>query len=175
MKKKNGFTLIELIIAVAIIAGLGTVLVQVLFTTTRSSTKVERLTDVKQGGDYALNVIERMVRNARELTATCTSAGSTQSSVTITNPNNYQTTFTCQMDGTVARIASVSSTPTQFLTSSSVTLGASCDNALVFLCTSIDTSKSLKITFRLSQKGTPVDQFEKASTAFQTSIGLRNQ
>ncbi len=179
MRDQAGFTLIELVVAIAIIAGLGTVLVQALFTTTRSSTKVERLTDVKHSGHYALNVIERMVRNACELTATCTSTGSTPtSSVIITNPDNYQTTFTCALDGTVTRIASVSAFGIQYLTSSSVTLGGALCGAdtLKFYCTSFaDTPKSLKVTFQLSQKGTPVDQFEKASTTFQTSVGIRNQ
>lgn len=178
---KKGFTLIELVVAVAIIAGLGTVLVQVLFTTTRSSTKVERLTDVKQGGEYAMNMIERMIRNARSFTASCTSDGSASSpSVVVTSPDGNETTFVCALDDTngVTRIASVSAFGTQYLTSSSVTLGASCDvvDTLAFYCTSIaDIPKSLKVSFQLSQKGTPVDQFEKASTAFQTSIGLRNQ
>ncbi len=175
---QRGYTLIELIIAVAIIAGLGTVLAQSLFTTTRSSTKVERLTDVKQGGEYALNVIERITRNARSLTAVCSESGTTPTaSATITSPDGYETTFTCALSGTVTRIASVSAFGTQYLTSSSVTLGgATCDaDSLVFYCTSIaDVPKSLKVTFQLLQKGSPVDQFEKASTTFQTSIGLRN-
>lgn len=175
---QRGFTLIELIIAIAIIAGLGTVLVQALFTTTRSSTKVERLTDVKQGGEYALNVIERMTRNARALTAVCSEGGTTPTaSATITSPDGYETTFGCALSGSVTRIASVSAFGTQYLTSSSVTLGgATCDaDSLVFYCTSVaDVPKSVKVTFQLSQRGTPVDQFEKASTAFQTSISVRN-
>lgn len=174
----RGFTLIELVVAIVIIAGLSTVLVQALFTTTRSSTKVERLADVKQGGEYALNVIERMTRNALSLTALCSEGGTTPtSSVTVTSPDGYETTFACAWSGTVTRIASVSAFGTQYLTSSSVTLGGvSCDaNPLVFYCTSIaDTPKSLKVSFQLSQKGTPVDQFEKASTAFQTNISIRN-
>lgn len=181
MKNKSnakGFTLIELIVAVAIIAGLGTVLVQALFTTTRSSTKVDRLTEVKQGGEYALNVIERMIRNARSLTAVCTSDGTTPtSSAAITSPDGYETTFACAWSGSVTRIASVSAFGTQYLTSSSVTLGgATCDaDSLVFYCTSVaDVAKSVKVTFQLSQKGTPVDQYEKASTTFQTNVSVRN-
>ena len=175
---KNGFTLIELLVAMAIISGLGIVIAQAFFTTTRSNTKVERLTDVKQNGEYALAVMDRLIRNARSISAVCSSDGTVQtSSAAVISSDGYETTFACALDGSVTRIASVSAFGTQYLTSSSVTLGgASCDaDSLVFYCTSIaDVANNLRVTFQLSQKGTPTDQFEKASTQFQTSIGLRN-
>lgn len=175
----KGFTLIELLVAVAIIAGLGIMLAQVFFTTTRSNTKVERLTDVKQNGEYALSIMERMIRNARVLTAVCTDDGSTPvSSVAVENPDGGTTTIQCLLDESVTRIASVSSLGTEYLTSNAVSLGGStCDgDSLTFYCTSVaQVSKALKISFSLSQKGTPVDQFGKASTAFQTSVGLRSR
>lgn len=176
---KRGFTLIELLVAVAIIAGLGTVLAQAFFTTTRSNTKVEKLTDVKQNGEYALAVMERMIRAARMIDASCTSDGSTPTpTAAIVSPDGLTTTFQCLLDGTVTRVASVSSVGTEYLTSGAVTLGGtSCDaDSLNFYCTSIaQVPKNLKVTFRLSQKGTPTDQFEKASTTFQTTIGSRSQ
>ncbi len=173
----RGFTVIELLVAVAIISGLGTILAQSFFTTTRSNTKVEKLTDVKQNGEYAIAVLERMIRNARTITASCTSGGTQASpSAAIVSPDGLTTTFQCALDGSVTRVASVSSVGTEYLTGSGVTLGGtSCDtDSLNFYCTSIaDTPRSVRVTFQLSQKGTPVDQFEKASTTFQTSIGLR--
>ncbi len=176
---KKGFTLIELLVAMAIISGLGIMIAQAFFTTTRSNTKVEKLTDVKQNGDYALSVMERMIRNARTLTASCTSGGTQATpSAAIVSPDGFTTTFQCALDGSVTRVASVSSIGTQYLTAGSVTLGGtSCDtDSLNFYCTSIaQVSRSLKVTFQLSQKGTPTDQFEKASTQFQTSVGLRSQ
>lgn len=176
---KRGFTLIELLVAMAIISGLGIMIAQAFFTTTRSNTKVERLTDVKQNGDYALSIMERMIRNARTLTASCTPAGTQATeSIAIASSDGYTTTFQCLLDGSVTRIASVSAFGTKYLTSSSVTLGGtSCAaDTLVFYCTSIvQVPKSVKVTFQISQKGTPTDQFEKASTQFQTSVGLRSQ
>ena len=176
---KRGFTLIELLVAVAIIAGLGTVLAQAFFMTTRSNTKVEKLTDVKQNGEYALSIMERMIRNARSISASCTSDGSQVTpSAAIVSPDGITTTLQCALVGSVTRIASASSFGTEYLTSGSVTLGGtSCDaDSLNFYCTSIaQIPKSLKVTFRLSQKGTPTDQFEKASTTFQTTIGSRSQ
>jgi prepilin-type N-terminal cleavage/methylation domain-containing protein len=179
MKKRNGFTLIELLVSAAIISGLGILLAQAFFTTTRSNTKVERLTDVKQNGEYALAVMEHMMRNSRSLAAGCTSDGSTASdSAAIVSPDGLTTTFTCRLDGDGTRIASVGALSTGYLTGNAVTIGgSSCDaDTLAFYCTSIaGIPRSVKVTFSLSQKGTPQDQFEKASTTFQTSIGLRNQ
>lgn len=179
MRKRNGFTLIELLVSVAIISGLGVLLAQAFFTTSRSNTKVERLTDVKQNGDYAIAVMERMIRGARTIAATCTSDGGTATpSAAIVSADGLTTTFMCEMDGTISRLASMSAVNTEYLTSNAVTLGGtSCDtDTLVFYCTSIaQVPRSLKVSFQLSQKGTPPDQFEKASTTFQTSIGLRSQ
>ena len=179
MRQQAGFSLIELLVAVAIIAGLGTILVQAFFTTTRSGIKVDKLTDVKQNGEYAMSVMERMIRNARSLTALCTSDGATAiPSVAIFNLDGYQTTFACTLDSGVTRIASVSSFGTEYLTSKAVTLGGtSCDaDSLAFYCTSIvQVPKSVKVTFQISQKGTSPDAFEKASTSFQTSIAVRSQ
>lgn len=179
MKKKNGFTLIELLVAVAIISGLGVVLTQAFFTTTRSNTKVEKLSDVKQNGEYALAIMERMIRNARGINAYCTSSGTEVTpSIAIVNPDGNPTTFQCVLAESVTRVASVSSAGTEYLTSRAVTLGGpSCDaSTLKFYCTSIaDIPRSLKVTFQLSQKGMPTDQFEKASTVFQTSISVRSK
>ena len=134
---------------------------------------------MKQNGEYALAVMERMIRYARTLTASCTSDGSQATpSAAIVNPDGMTTTFMCEMDGSISRVASISSAATEYLTSNAVTLGGtSCDtDSLVFYCTSIaQVPRSLKVTLQLSQKGTSTDQFEKASTTFQTSIGIRSQ
>ena len=180
MKNKNGFTLIELLVAVAIISGLGVVLAQSLFSTTRSNTKAQRFSDVKQNGEYALGVMERMIRNGRSVSASvCTGDGIHSSGdIAILNADGYTTTFGCAWDGVgqATRIASVSGQRSDYLTSSSVTLGGdSCGaDTLLFYCTVTGgVIRSVKIEFKLSQKGTPVDQFEKASTAFQTSVTIR--
>lgn len=180
MKNKNGFTLIELLVAVVIISGLGAVLAQAFFSTTRTNTKAERLGDVKHNGEYALGVMERMIRNGRSVSSSaCTSEGTYSSDdITILNADGNTTTFGCAREGQASRIASVSALPlrSDYLTSSSVTLGGgSCaTDTLKFYCTVTGgVIRSVKIEFMLSQKGTPVDQFEKASTAFQSAVTIR--
>lgn len=174
-RSRAGFTLLELVISVAIIAGIGTVIAQTFFVTTRSNTKVELQKEVKESGDYAIDIMGRIVRTAATITTACADTGATTSSLTLTNPDGGTTTFACEVNAGVARIASISATRTDYLTSSSVTLGADCNTStLSFVCASIaGTPNNVKINFTLSQKGVSPDQIEQASLPFQTSVSLR--
>src|SRR5574341_1852665 len=137
--KKNGagFTLLEVLVAIGIMALVGTLIAQVFFTTTRSNTKVEITKDVKQSGDFAVEVMSRIIRNAVSITTVCAESGTTTSTITVTNLDERETTFGCLLDGTVTRIASTSGTRTDYLTPTNVTLGgANCGtSSLSFVCT----------------------------------------
>ena len=64
MKKiKFGFTLIETIVVVAVIALTLPVLIGTIFILVREQTKVVRLSQVKREGDYLINIIENTVKN----------------------------------------------------------------------------------------------------------------
>ncbi|OGG23680.1 hypothetical protein A3A79_00530 [Candidatus Gottesmanbacteria bacterium RIFCSPLOWO2_01_FULL_43_11b] len=170
----RGFTLIEILVSVGIIAIVGSVIAQSFFSMVRTNIKTNLLTTVKQNGDFSLSVMSRMIRNASSVTTTCSSGGTTTSSLSLLNTDGNSTTFDCQMDGTIARIASTSATRTEYLTNQNVTLGSSCTNALTFICTDIaEEKKEIQILFTLSQLGTPEAQFEKASTQFQTTVVTR--
>ncbi len=175
--KKNGFTLLEILVAIGVIALMGTLIAQVFFTTTRSNTKTEVQKNVKQNGDFAIEVMGRMIRGARTMATNCSAAGTTTTSIAITNQDGGTTTFGCLLDGTVTRIASTSAGRTDYLTDQNLTIGgAACTGAsLQFVCTApSDQPSTVAITFQLSQKGTPADQFEKASASFQTTVAIRN-
>ncbi len=175
---KKGFTLLELLISVTIIAGLSLLIAQSFFTTTRSNTKTEIIKDVKQNGDVGLGLMVNMIRASTQVGSLCAASGTTSSSLAIKNPDGGTTTFGCVFDSGVSRIAS-SSAAIDYLTSTNVTLGGSaCADAamsLQFTCTSAASGgTTVKITFSLSQKGTPVNLFEKGQASFQTTVGLRN-
>jgi Tfp pilus assembly protein PilW len=181
--KKTGFTLLETLVAISAIAVVGILIAQVFFTTTRSNTKTELLKDVKQNGDYAMEIMSRMIRNSEGITSSCLpNPGVTLSYVDIKNADGNTTEFGCLSDLTVLRIASTSASfPTPYyMTSSNATLGiTSCADIPIedfhFTCiSSVDQPSTVTIHFKLSQKGTPVDQFEKASIVFQTAISPRN-
>lgn len=172
----RGFTFLELLVTMALIVGISVVLTQVFFTTTRSTTKTEVFKEVKQSGDFAMQTMERMIRSASSVTSTCSDSGSTMTSLTIVNPDNDVTTFTCALDGSIAKIASVSAAETFYLTSDSVTVGgSSCSTStLSFICTKVSNEASkVRIEYTLSQKNSSGDQFEKATSTFQSTVTLR--
>ena len=170
---KKGFTLLEILITVGIAGVMGILITQVFFTTARTNSKTEILKDVKQNGEYALGIMERMIRNSLQVSSACGALGSTLSEIDILNPNGDTTTFACLVDGSVTRIASTSGTgATQFLTSSNVTIG---NDPCTFVCTaSVDRGSEVTISFSLSQAGSSLEAFETASVFFQTTASSRN-
>lgn len=64
-KKTNqfGFTLVEIVIVLAIIGVLLPIVFSILFTITRQQTKIYRLSEAKQQGDYVLAFIKSKVRD----------------------------------------------------------------------------------------------------------------
>ncbi len=175
MPKKNifsaGFTLLEMIVSLAIIALVSVVLSQVFIATIRTNTKTELQKDMKQNGELALETIVRMVQSAQN--ATCT----TTQSLTVINPDAGITTFECALDGTTTRLASTSAEGTAFLTSSNASLGGSAcsSSSLNFSCSGgTGIPSTVTITFTLSQTGSGIAAFEQASESFQTSAVMRN-
>lgn len=176
LKQSAGFTLLELLVSIAAIALMSIILSQVFFSTLRTNTKTELLKDVKQNGDIAQEIMVRAIQNAKSVSSSCSNDGVASQSIDIVNADGDAKTLGCALDGAVTRIAMTGSS-TEYLTSSNVTLGgASCaGSSLAFVCKGGAGSQStITMTFSLAQKGTPVDQFEKASGSFQTSATTRN-
>lgn len=176
----TGFTLLEILMSVSIAGVMGLLIAQVFFTTARSNTKTELLKDVKQNGEYAIHIMERMIRNALKVSSVCSATGSSLKSIQILNPNGDTTTFGCVLDGSVTRLASTSASGRrEYLTSSNVTIGgtscASVQNSLLFECTSRDDAPtSIVIRFSLSQSDAATDNQNQASILFQTTSTSRN-
>lgn len=173
--KNRGFTLLEMAISVGIIAIMGSVIAQIFFVTTKSNTKVEIEKDVKQNGDYAVAVMSRMIRTAQDVTSTCSDSGTSAASITILNPDNGITTFSCDETTGVARIASSSAAETVYLTNTTVALGRSCSlSHLTFICTSVSgIANHVDLSFDLTQQNVSPDQTQQSSLSFQTSVTLR--
>lgn len=160
-----GFTLVEMLVVVGVVAVVGMMAVNLFFATLKGSTKTAVLNEVKQNGDYALSVMEKMVRNAKSLSPLTGQTGT----ITIINPDGGTTRFSCLLDGSVRKIASNSAA----LTSQNVTL-ASCPADLFTVTTVAGKPSVVTIKFTLIQATvSPSRPEERASMDFQTTVSLR--
>lgn len=73
--KKNGFTLIEVLLASIIIGVVGFILSDILSRSFKSNDKVQLTSTIKQNGQNALNIISETIRNSDEIV--CPSSTST--------------------------------------------------------------------------------------------------
>src|SRR3989338_6302737 len=135
-RKESGFTLLEMVVSLAIVAVVSVVLSQVFIATLRTNTKTEILKDTKQTGEIALETMVRLIQNAKSVTTTCDYAGTTSQSIVLINTDDGQTTLACVLDGTTTRLASTSAEGVQYLTTPNVTMGGtSCaTSTLEFMC-----------------------------------------
>lgn len=174
---QSGFTLLEMVVSIAIVAMVSVVLSQVFISTLRTNTKSEILKDMKQTGEIALETMVRLIQNAKSVTTACDYAGSTSQSLTLINADDGQTTLECIYDGSITRLASTSAQGVEYLTTPNVTMGGtSCaTSTLSFVCKGgAGVSSSVSISFSLAQSGVAAGVFEQSSEAFQTSAGMRN-
>ena len=173
-KKQLGFTLIETLIVIFL---MGIVLVaggNIFFGIMKSASRVEVEREVKQSGEYALAIMERMIKNSQRVTA-CSSGA-----LEIQNPDDEMTTFQVLPDSEagVNRIAS-SAASTLYLTGDNVNA-----SDLVFTCTTDpegsfdeDDIRRIDINFTITPKGVVAGEVPPEMYAvidFRTSISLRN-
>lgn len=171
-KNKTGFTLIELLVSIGIISLIILASTTLFFTSLKAKKKNSSLTTIKQSGDYALSIMNMMIRNAKDLNC------SPPNEITITNPDGETTTFSCQghFHGCPSgisseRIASHSASASRddCLTADNIGL-LSCS----FSCSQeIGSPSIVTVAFTLS-KGNPDDILSYASQEFKTTISLRN-
>src|SRR3989338_6413474 len=66
--EKKGFSLIEVLIVIAIFSVVALVVSQSLFTTFKGAAKSELSSNIKQEGNYIIAVMERHIHNATRIT-----------------------------------------------------------------------------------------------------------
>jgi prepilin-type N-terminal cleavage/methylation domain-containing protein len=168
----KGFTLMEILVSVGILSIVATLLAQVLFTTVHVNKKTEILSNIKQDGNFALDVIGRMVRSAKSIDVCA------NNDLEIRNPDNNVTTITCFSDGKAARVASVSGSGTVYLTGSTVTLDPGgtdvCANSYIQVSCPPGILKQVTISFTLGPVGSSGTVYESGSAAFSDTFRMRN-
>lgn len=177
LKLYEGFTLLEMVVTVGIVALVAIVVSQIFLSTIRTNVKTEISKDMKQNGVLALESIVRMVQRAQSITSPCVAEGTTSQSLTIVGEDSGVTTLECLEDGNAMRLASSSANGVQYLTSEHVTLGGdSCEQStLTFVCYgSTGVPGSVMMSFQLSKAGISDASFEQSSELFQTTATMRN-
>lgn len=70
MKMKNAYSLIEMLVVIAVFSILAVIVTQTMANSLRGSNKSESLGKARENVEYAMNVIERNLRNASNLDCT---------------------------------------------------------------------------------------------------------
>jgi prepilin-type N-terminal cleavage/methylation domain-containing protein len=154
VNRKSGFTLIEMLVVISLVVIIALIAGNIFFTTVRSSTKTRLSTDLKQKGNYALTLMERMIRQASEINDCQTDE------IEITYLDEQTTTFSCS-GGEIA--------------SNSANLAVLTDG--VADCSSfIDCSNlpEVAISFSLTRGPELGLPFQKSTLDFQTKVTVRN-
>jgi prepilin-type N-terminal cleavage/methylation domain-containing protein len=159
---RSGYTLVEILIVVFIFAILMVVVVQSLANSFKTTTKSENEITVRENIDYAINIIERNVRNAK--TIDC------PNSSTLNYEDQYggSASFTCVPSGNInGRIASSSAN----LTTTDVYID--CSNA-VFVCDPGGVGINPSVKILLEGRNANAGGSEQATVVSETTITLRS-
>ncbi|KKS96697.1 MAG: hypothetical protein UV73_C0009G0048 [Candidatus Gottesmanbacteria bacterium GW2011_GWA2_43_14] len=172
IKKNGGYSFIEMLVVITLIAILGTITSEAFILGLKAQGKSEILKEVKQNADYAGQVMDSMIRNAENVDESLCNANS--ESLTILNRDGLTTTFDCSNE----KLSSVSGefpvpTVSQALVSTRVKIEAC--NFRVICPTPPLAPKYVLYNFTISQAGGGDQAVEKqAFLEYQTTVSLRN-
>jgi prepilin-type N-terminal cleavage/methylation domain-containing protein len=175
---QRGFTLIELLVVISVSVILGIAAAGLFFTTLIGNTKKEVLTRVKDEGDYAINQMEFLLRNAIALvpdpefplSPVCEQA---MQRISFRSIDEGITTLYTYEDNNVKKIASKSAKAVNpvFLSSDSVSL-----SGLTFHCEQSSTNfgSYVTITFAMQKDSPDTNRPTPVREDFTTSVNIRS-
>lgn len=171
----DGFSLIELLVVVALIGMIGAITTQVFILALQTQGKSEIIKEVKQNGDYAMSVMESMIRNSSDILSV--SCNDTLNQITIQNPDGFNTIFDCSLGSN--NISSISGsenavpTPTGAPLTNSRVKVSSCTFRVICPTPPIN-PKYVYIEYTVSQAGSGTGPKDTSTLDYQTTISLRN-
>ncbi len=164
---KKGFTLIETLVVLSVIGLISAMGINFLSTITKGSTKTNITTEIKQNGNYVLDVMSYYIRNSTNIIS-CSG-----SSISLRQWDGTIVNFTLlDRDDTNKINARIASNAGE-LTNGDKDSGINVTN-LLFVCTST-TQPTVKISFTMTQSYWLPDRPEfKTSVPFETTLALRS-
>jgi len=176
--KPTGFTLIEVLIVMAVAAAVGSTVFGILFTTLRSYNKANSVTLVRQNGENAISQMTRLIRSAKTFEGVGTGDDTfTTDCPQITPPPRYSQVKLTSFDGTSIVLSceaeTISLNGSPLINNSEVTLG---ENPCYFVCTQSAPSGAprIDINFSLLRKDANNVTDKQAKLDFHTSVIPRN-
>lgn len=167
---KKGVSLIEVLMVIAVFAILGILVSRVILITLRGSSKGDSLVNVRSAVDFSLAIIERQIRNAKEITTTpCEDEDGNKISYTridYVDANGSAGVFSCQMSAAQPYIASGSANLRLTGVNISVT---SCN----FTCTEAVGNTPPSVTVNVSAQNYGTTGTDTSSVTSSTTIYLR--
>lgn len=178
IKVEKGYTLIELLAVMIVMAAVGLIVATILVSSLRGTNKTNIINTVRENGNYTIQQMSKMIEFAQSFQGASTD-GSTYSSVCsnpavkynyikITSFDNGQTVFACNMSSNPKTISSNSAS---FIDTGNVAV-ADC----YFTCTrnNLSQSPTIGINFTLTQSSVSNLFEKKSSISFGTSVVVRN-
>lgn len=182
--KIKGFTLVELLVVIALLAIVLAMAGGSFSSILKGSAKAAVINNLKQNGNFAVGVIERLVRNSKEVqdfTNSCdteANGGKQVTTIVFVNNDNTQTELSFEPVSGINRIVLTSGTP-QYLTSDKVNLMAVGTKS--YMTCYRDLEKPLKLTINFTLEpyynlgaGVTPSQQDYATLDFQNTIAFRN-
>lgn len=166
LQDNKGFTLVEMVVVISLLGIVAIIATGFLLTTLSGSGKAEMVKEVRQNGNYALSVMENMIRNSLAFKTDCPNPDN--KSLTIVNQDGGTTVFSCSE----GKIASGSA----FLTNDSVFVDDEGEDACSFECTHLPGLPPV-VTIKFTVSQIPDESLrpsEKASLDFETVVVVRN-
>ena len=160
-KNNKGLSLIEILIVVSIFAVLGILTTRSVILTLRGAKKSDSQITVRENLNYSLSVIERQLRNAKEI-VTC--SGGASGRVDYISNEGLTTSFSCGSNGTDTYVASGSGR----LTGSDIKI-----SGCSFTCTQESINKPPIISVSFTGESV-VTGSESSKVSVQSEVVLRN-
>lgn len=163
----RGYTLLELMVATAVVGVLAVVATSLFFSVSRGGTKVQVAAEVNQNGEIVLGTMERLIRNSYSVASACT--GMASAGLTVVDRYGREIVFSCE---NVGEDDSYIASNGARLTSDRVTVAA-CE----FVCSQDEAGfrpALVGIDFTLRQADPGALPAETERQRFATSVSLRN-